>query len=128
MIIGLIGDHNETVTAHQAIPVALELASQALSIDVDAEWIHTDAIADNDLGRLDGMWCVPASPYANMQAALDAIAFARCNNLPFLGTCGGYQHAALEFARNALGHTDAGNAEVDPDTSMPLISTRPICV
>lgn len=122
MIIGLIGDHNATVTAHQAIPLAIELAANALSLRVETEWIHTEAIAQFDLSRLAGIWCVPASPYANMEAALDAISFARATNLPFLGTCGGYQHAALEFARNALGYPDAGNAEVDPDTAMPLIA------
>lgn len=40
----------------------------------------------------------------------------------FDGTCAGYQHAALEFARNALGYTDADSLEDRPDTQMPLIA------
>ncbi len=46
---------------------------------------------------------------------------ARTTNAPFFGSCGGYQHAVLEVARNLLGLTDADNTEVNPDTAMPLI-------
>jgi len=42
--------------------------------------------------------------------------------VPFLGTCGGYQHAALEFARYELNYSEAENAEINPQTTMPLIS------
>jgi CTP synthase len=57
-----------------------------------------------------------------MEGALGAIRFARETGLPFLGTCGGYQHAILEYARNVMGYHDAANAEVDPATTMPLIA------
>ena len=48
------------------------------------------------------MWTVPASPYENTAGALDAIRFARETRRPFLGTCGGFQHALIEFARRRL--------------------------
>ncbi len=122
MTIGLIGDYSENVTAHRAIPIAIELASRELSGNVEFEWIDSGEITMGELKQLTGIWCVPASPYANMEKVLLAIRFARENDVPFLGTCGGYQHAALEFARNALGYADAENGEVDPDAGMPLIS------
>lgn len=53
---------------------------------------------------------------------MNAIRHAREDGLPFLGTCGGYQYAALEFARHVLGLTKADNGEVDPDAEMPLIA------
>jgi CTP synthase (UTP-ammonia lyase) len=44
--------------------------------------------------------------------------------VPTLGTCGGFQHMVLEYARNVLGFEDAAHAEYDPDASrlflMPL--------
>jgi CTP synthase (UTP-ammonia lyase) len=46
-----------------------------------------------------------------MQGALNAIEFARTQDWPFLGTCGGFQHALIEFARNVLGIADADSAE-----------------
>jgi CTP synthase (UTP-ammonia lyase) len=69
-----------------------------------------------------GVWCVPASPYASADGALAAIRFARESGRPFLGTCGGFQHALLEYARNVLGHARAEHAETAPDAAMPLIS------
>jgi CTP synthase (UTP-ammonia lyase) len=50
------------------------------------------------------------------------IRFARENRRPFLGTCGGCQHAVLEFARNVLNFSAAGHMESDPTTSEPVIT------
>ncbi len=124
-LIALVGDHNPDVTAHVAIPKALEIAAQRSGHPVEWQWIHTTALtgrAAEALTSFDAVWCVPASPYASMDGALDAIRHAREGGLPFLGTCGGYQHAILEFARNVLGHVEADNAEVNPDAEMPLIN------
>jgi CTP synthase (UTP-ammonia lyase) len=47
---------------------------------------------------------------------------ARETSRPFLGTCGGFQHAILEYARNVLGYGHAENAETAPDADMPIIA------
>ena len=122
MNIGLIGDYQESVTAHQAIPLALELSAKELRVPINFNWLHSEALDVDLLDDYAALWCVPASPYENTDNVLSAIQFARTNNVPFLGTCGGYQHAALEFARNVLGYSDAENAEINPLASMPLIS------
>lgn len=123
--IGLIGDYNAEVKAHVAIPKALALAGQSNGCNITPSWIHTSSITeplDSTLAVFDGLWCVPASPYASMDGALRAIRFARETHRPFLGTCGGFQHAVLEFARNVLGQAEADHAESNPTASMPLIS------
>ena len=120
--IGLIGDRNDEVTAHRAIPIALEINGDALGIKAEASWIGTDAVTPEALQACDGLWCIPASPYFDMEGALTAIRYAREHDVPFFGSCGGYQHAALEFARNVLGYPQADNAEVNPKAEMPLIS------
>lgn len=48
-----------------------------------------------------------------MEGALAAIRYARENNVPFLGTCGGFQHALIEFARNVAGIAAADHAETN---------------
>jgi CTP synthase (UTP-ammonia lyase) len=58
-----------------------------------------------------------------MEGALRVIRFAREHGRPFLGTCGGCQHAVLEFARNVLKISGAGHAEVDPSTPEAVISS-----
>ena len=122
MIVSLIGDYSEQVEAHLAIPRAMELASNALEFDVEYEWIRTTQIETDELIEADAIWCVPNSPYENPHAAIDAIRIARENDIPYLGTCGGYQHAALEFARNVLGYENAASSEEEPGTAMPLIA------
>jgi CTP synthase (UTP-ammonia lyase) len=57
-----------------------------------------------------------------MDGALAAIRYAREQQRPFLGTCGGFQHALIEYARNSLGWVAADHAESNPSASMPLIA------
>jgi len=121
--IGLIGDYNDTVTAHQAIPRALELAGDALGASVHFAWVPTEEIEDDlRIREFDGLWCVPASPYRSMEGALRAIRFARERGRPFLGTCGGFQHAIIEYARNVLGWVDAEHAESAPNAARLVIT------
>lgn len=121
--IALIGDYDPHVTAHQAIPVALGMAAEQANTDVQFQWLATDCIsADASLADFDGFWCVPASPYRDMDGALRAIRFAREQQRPFLGTCGGFQHAVLEYARNVLGWDDAEHGETSPDAARALLT------
>jgi CTP synthase (UTP-ammonia lyase) len=121
--IALIGDYDPQITAHQAIPVALGLVAEQLNLDVQYEWMATDHLnTDAPLEASDGVWCVPGSPYRDMDGALRAIRFAREQRRPFLGTCGGFQHAVLEFARNVLGWKDAEHGETHPDAARALLT------
>jgi CTP synthase (UTP-ammonia lyase) len=121
--IGLVGDYDASVTAHQAIPRAIELASRSAGVDATFDWIATDGIdSDAPFATLDAIWVVPASPYRSMDGALRAITFARTRQLPFLGTCAGFQHAVIEHARSTLGWMDADHAETSPDATRPVVS------
>jgi CTP synthase (UTP-ammonia lyase) len=121
--IALIGDYDPQVTAHQAIPVALGMAAEHTGKHLQFQWLATDRItADTPLDDFDGFWCVPATPYRDMDGALRAIRFAREQQRPFLGTCGGFQHAVLEFARNVLGWEDAEHGETSPDATRALLT------
>ncbi|MCK6188799.1 CTP synthase [Pseudomonas sp. EYE_354] len=119
--LALIGDYNPDVTAHQAIPVALTLAADNLDLSIQVHWLDTDTLPPS-LHEFDGFWCVPASPYRDPDGALRAIRFAREHKRPFLGTCGGFQHAVLEYARNVLGWADAEHGELAPDAERAVIT------
>jgi CTP synthase (UTP-ammonia lyase) len=123
--IALVGDHDPDVVAHRAIPKALGLAALSLGRAVDAVWVATEEVAADEeqaLGHVDAVWCVPASPYRSMEGALAAIRRARERGMPFLGTCGGFQHAVIEFARNVAGIGTAAHAETDPEAEALLIT------
>lgn len=124
--IGLIGDYDQQVTAHRAVPMALDLAAARTGNPLEFTWIGTAAlgktIVSSTLAPFNALWCVPASPYADTDAAIAAIRFARETGRPFLGTCGGFQHALLEYARHVLGYAQAEHAETCPDASMRFIA------
>ncbi len=120
--IGLIGDRDPSVLAHRAIPMALQLAANAFGLEINSTWLATDSLGSTErLSRFDGLWCTPGSPYRSMAGALRAIRFAREGGLPFLGTCGGFQHAVVEYARHVLGWADADHAETAPDAELWVI-------
>jgi CTP synthase (UTP-ammonia lyase) len=121
--VGLIGEFNPAVIAHRAIPVALQRAGAAQGVAVEARWLSTDTLrVPEALHGLAGVWCVPGSPYLDTGAALAAIRFARERQVPYLGTCGGFQHAVLEYARNVLHWADAAHAELEPHASRLVIA------
>lgn len=120
-----MGDYDPNVTAHQAIPAALTRAASDAGEKVTWTWLDTTRL-NTDVAPLlagfSGIWCVPASPYANTAGAIRAIRFARETRLPFLGTCGGFQHALLEYAEAVWGIAKPAHAELDSSASDPVIS------
>ncbi|MDU1084357.1 MAG: hypothetical protein E7A34_08220, partial [Leclercia adecarboxylata] len=119
--IALVGDYNPDVLAHQAIPLAIDDAAAVLEVTADYDWLATTELTSpEDLVGYDAIWLVPASPYKNADAAFIAARYARENSVPFLGTCGGFQHALIEYARNVLGWQDAAHAETDTEGRMVI--------
>ncbi|MEN5018719.1 CTP synthase [Erwinia sp. Eh17-17] len=114
--LALVGDYRPDAVAHQAIPKAVQLAAQSLNLNVDSQWLPTEKITDHRvLQQYDALWLTPGSPYRNDAGAFLTIRYARENNVPFLGSCGGFQYAMVEYARNVMGWSDAGHAETDSD-------------
>ncbi len=126
--IALVGDYSPDVIAHQAIPRALELSNRDLGTKVTWAWVHTRDLHDasRDLANFAAVWVVPASPYENMAGALAAIRWARETKRPLLGTCGGFQHMLIEFARDVAGLAGADHAESNPEGGT-LVVTRLSC-
>jgi CTP synthase (UTP-ammonia lyase) len=123
--VALIGDRNDAVLAHKAIPMSLEQAGAQQGCRVKWDWVATSSLGASSAASLAGYdcaWCVPGSPYESEAGALDGIRFARESEMPFLGTCGGCQHAILEYARNVLAIRDADHAETHPEALLPLIA------
>lgn len=120
--IALLGEYTPTFEPHVLTCTAIEHSCRAMGIAVAAEWVSTEAITDALFERYDGIWVAPGSPYKNMHKTLWAIRYARQQGVPCFGTCGGFQHMVLEYARNELGLADAQHAEYDPYASELFIS------
>jgi CTP synthase (UTP-ammonia lyase) len=121
--VALVGDRSPEVRSHQRIPQLAAALLERDALALDLYWIGSDEIdSPEDLHGFDGIWLLPGSPYRSEAGALRAARAARETGIPFLGTCAGYQHALLEFARDVCGLTDAAHAENDPDAEHPLIA------
>ncbi len=120
--IAIVGDRSPNVTAHRRLPRLLEALADDDRLVLDAYWIGTDDAEEPDAVRgFDAVWVVPGSPYRSEAGALAAIRTAREEGIPFLGTCGGFQHVLLEYARNVCGLTGVAHAEHAPDAEDLLI-------
>jgi CTP synthase (UTP-ammonia lyase) len=109
--LALVGDLSPSVPSHLAVPRILMDAA------IGWAWLPTDRVADHlaDLRAADGIWLLPGSPYRDFDGALLAARVAREEGIPFLGTCGGFQHAVIEFARGVAGLGRAGHTEYGDD-------------
>jgi len=119
--VALVGDRSANVRAHARIPVLIEALLRREGIALDAYWIATPEAEECDLSGFDAIWVVPGSPYASADGAITAVRTARERRIPFLGTCGGFQHALLEYARHVCGLATVQNAEVTPEARDQLI-------
>ncbi len=87
--IGIIGDYQPNLRYHMMTEEALSHAASALSISLTPSWVSTislenDTVAAN-LCAFHGLWCAPGD-YKSMNGALEAIKFARKQEIPFVGT------------------------------------------
>ena len=127
--IAVVGKYAGLKDAYLSITEALHHAGIALcarvSIDlVDAcELERGDAVAR--LSHADGILIPGGFGERGLSGKRAAIRYAREHGVPLLGICLGMQLMAVEFARNALGFTDANSTEADPDTKHPVIFLMP---
>lgn len=120
--LALVGDRSNEVQAHTRIPAILQALNSGPDDPLEVYWLDTTSISEpSDLYGFDGIWTLPGSPYRHTAGVLAAIEAARTTAVPLLGTCGGFQHLLLEFARNVCGLRGVAHAEESPDAPELLI-------
>jgi CTP synthase (UTP-ammonia lyase) len=118
--VALVGDRSPSVRAHARIPQLIDALRRRDGIVVDPYWVSSSE-AHQGLEGFDGIWVVPGSPYASPEGAIQAAGTARMQQIPFLGTCGGFQHAVLMLARDLAGIEDAAHAEYGGDDGEMIV-------
>jgi CTP synthase (UTP-ammonia lyase) len=115
--IAIVGEYREDFPPLAATETAVEHSARGLGLTVEITWLATDRIRVGDPSSLEpyhGFWIAPGSPYRALDGALWAIELARTAGRPLLGTCAGFQHMVLEFARNVLGWEEAVSEQYSP--------------
>jgi len=128
--IALIGKYVGLVDSYVSMNEALGHAGAAcqtkVSIDyIQAETLERDANAVKRLKNYGGIFIPYGFGPRGTEGKINAIRFARENDVPFLGVCLGFQLAVVEFARNACGLENATSTELNPETPHPVIDLMP---
>jgi CTP synthase (UTP-ammonia lyase) len=119
--IGIIGDYYPNNPTHIATNEGIDHATEMFAAhSFEVTWLATDQ--SHPLGDYHGLLCSPGSPYKSLEGALLGIQCAREKHIPLLGTCGGFQHLILEYARNVIGIREAAHAETEPYGSCVFIT------
>ncbi|WAL68301.1 hypothetical protein ORV05_11215 [Amycolatopsis cynarae] len=121
--IALVADRSANVRSHTRIPLLVEALREREHLELDAYWVPTpDAAEPGALAGFDGIWLLPGSPYESEEGALAAVGTARTAGIPFLGTCAGFQHMLLEYARSVAGLAGVAHGEAEPEAAEQLIA------
>jgi CTP synthase (UTP-ammonia lyase) len=120
--IAFIGEYDPSSPTHAATNAAFRHSSDRLRLEVSTGWVSTESVAVEMFGYFDAVLIAPGGPYKDLGKALAAIRFARENGVPCLGTCAGFQHMVIEYARNVLGVANAEHAEYQPDAAEAFIT------
>ncbi|MDQ3766832.1 MAG: CTP synthase [Actinomycetota bacterium] len=123
--IGLIGKYVRLPDAYLSVVEALKHASFTHEAPVDIVWIPSDSLETDDLhqalGRLDGILVPGGFGVRGIEGKVQAVRWAREQQVPFLGLCLGLQCAVIEFARHVAGLDGANSTEFDSSTEYPVI-------
>ncbi|MGB9681883.1 MAG: glutamine hydrolyzing CTP synthase [bacterium] len=126
--IGFVGKYIGLKDAYLSVVSALEHSAIWEGTKVGIKWIDAETIEREGtkiLEGVDGILVPGGFGSRGIEGKIQAIRYARENNIPFLGLCLGLQCAVIEFARDVCGLRGANSTEFDPRTPYPVIDILP---
>lgn len=127
--IALVGKYVELQDAYISVVEALKHAGYVYNSDIEIDWVNAEDInAENAaqlLSEADGIIVPGGFGDRGVEGKIEAIRYAREQDVPFFGICLGMQLATVEFARNVMGLEGAHSTELDKDTKYPIIDFLP---
>lgn len=119
--IGLVGKYTQYRDSYKSIIEAFIHAGSINNTSVNVKLVNSEEIKPDNveeiIGSLDGILVGPGFGKRGIEGKIQAIKYARDNNLPFFGICLGLQCAIIEFARNVCGLEDANSTEFEKTTN-----------
>ncbi|WAN63664.1 CTP synthase [Candidatus Phytoplasma rubi] len=126
--IGLVGKYISVHDSYLSIIEALKHASYYNNTNIKIKWIDAENVNDNNivslLGDCHGILIPGGFGARAYQGKIQAIHYARINNIPIFGICLGMQLMVIEYARNVLKLDKANSTEIDINTPLPLITQK----
>ncbi len=124
--VAIVGKYTELKDAYLSHSEAFHHVQGHLGVEVHLSWYDAEDLAKNPalVGRVahaDALLVPGGFGARGVEGKVRAIEAARREKIPFLGVCYGFQMAAVEFARDALGLAAANTTEVEPNTPEPVV-------
>ncbi len=123
--IAVVGKYTSLVDSYKSVHEALIHGGIANNVRVDISWLSSE---DFENGRpaevlcdYDGLLIPGGFGVRGVEGMLDAVRWARENELPFFGICLGLQVAVIEYARNVCEMTESHSAEFQVDADQAVI-------
>ncbi|MEA4854676.1 MAG: CTP synthase [Christensenella sp.] len=127
--IALVGKYIQLHDAYLSVAEALAHAGYENSANVAIKWIDSEELtrgtAKEMLSDCDGILVPGGFGGRGIEGKIEAVRYARENNVPFFGICLGMQTAVIEYARNVLGYQSANSSEFDDGTKYAVIDLMP---
>ena len=125
--IAVVGKYTALHDAYKSVQEALIHGGIANDARVEIEWIASDRFPDQEaagkaLAGLDGVLVPGGFGDRGIEGMVNAVRWARENDLPFFGICLGLQVAIIEFARNVCRLPESNSTEFSPDCTTPVIA------
>ena len=136
--IAIVGKYVEYEDSYKSLKEALVHGSLAHNLKLRVTWIEAEGLETRDpaegdtpgkpnrdyesqLTGFDGILVPGGFGKRGIEGMLNAIRYARENNIPYFGICLGMQTACIEYARNVAGLAGANSGEFDPATPHRII-------
>jgi CTP synthase len=123
--IAVCGKYTHLRDAYKSIIEAFTHAGIHNDVTVNVVWVDAEDVenhgAERYLKEVSGILVPGGFGERGIRGKLEAIRYARENNIPFLGICLGLQSAVIEFAANVCKIPDAASSEFNVNCLNPVI-------
>jgi CTP synthase len=127
--IGLCGKYVDLVESYKSLNEALIHGGIGNECRVNLHHIDSEEIEKQGaaalLAEMDGILVAPGFGSRGIEGKIEAVRYAREEQVPFFGICLGMQVAVIEFARNVTGLRGANSTEFDPKPPFPVVDFLP---
>ncbi len=123
--IGVVGKYTNLKDSYKSLIEALTHGGLENNVKVEIHWMDAEKIETNqlvkELSSVDGILIPGGFGYRGVEGKIEAIKYARENDIPFFGICLGMQLSVIEIARNVIGLNDSNSTEFKL-TKNPVVS------
>ena len=123
--IGIVGKYVKYADSYKSLNEALLHGGVVSDLRVNLHWIEAEDIENgkllSELAKVDGILIPGGFGIRGVEGMVQAVRYARENNVPYFGICLGLQTAVIECARNLVGLEGADSTEFNEETKHRVI-------